>query len=119
MTDVTGFGLAGHLTGMLRESGVSAELELAAIPVLSGALELSMSGIHSHLYAANQVGVSITSSGSDPRQALLFDPQTAGGMLAAVPDIAAADARKALTGAGYTAAIIGTIADGAPHITLT
>ena len=119
MTDVTGFGLAGHLFGMLRESNVAAELSLDAIPVFDGALDLAKSGLRSHLHAANQAGVPIVSSGDDPRSAIVFDPQTAGGFLAAVPAETAEAALVELNGAGFASSLIGTITDGAPLITLT
>jgi len=115
MTDVTGFGLAGHLFGMLRESEVAAELVLDSIPIFDGALELAESGLRSHLHAANQVGVPIT-SGTDSRVDVLFDPQTAGGMLAALPAAAADSVLTDLIAAGYDSAIIGTITVGTPQI---
>jgi len=118
MTDVTGFGLAGHLFAMLRESKVAAELSLDAIPAFDGALELAESGLRSHLHAANQASVPIVTSGDDPRLALLFDPQTAGGFLAAVPPESAAVALAELGQAGFPSALIGTITEGDPRITI-
>ena len=118
MTDVTGFGLAGHLFGMLRESNVAAELSLDAIPAFDGALDLAKSGLRSHLHAANQAGVPIVSSGEDSRSAIVFDPQTAGGFLAAVPAETAEAALAELIGAGFASSLIGTITAGAPRITL-
>ena len=119
MTDVTGFGLAGHLFGMLRESGVAANVDLEAVPVFAGALELVSDGIRSHLHAANQVGIPITIGGENPRATVLFDPQTAGGLLAAVPQEEVATVVRQLTEAGFLGAVIGSLAAGEPHITLT
>lgn len=91
MTDVTGFGLAGHLTGMLRASSteeepLAAHLDLDAIPLFSGAALASRNGIRSHIYKSNAAAVPVTSAGRDLRYPLIFDPQTAGGFLAAVPE---------------------------------
>jgi len=118
MTDVTGFGLAGHLFGMLRESGAGAELTLGAIPIFDGVLELLTAGLRSHLHAANQAGVPIVSSGDDPRMPILFDPQTAGGFLAAVPSDAADATATKLIDAGFVSAVIGTITADEPRITV-
>ncbi|SDZ49774.1 selenophosphate synthase [Jannaschia faecimaris] len=115
MTDVTGFGLAGHLMAICRASGVAAEVTLDAVPVYDGAVELSDAGHFSSLHAANVRGAPVT-GGSGAKLALLHDPQTAGGMLAAVP----ADQAKALLArlrdAGHEAARIGTFTAGMPAI---
>ena len=113
-TDITGFGLLGHLVEMTRPSAVDAELDLAAIPWLEGALDCVRAGITSSLQPANvrlrrairnQVEVA-----SDPRYALLFDPQTAGGLLAGVPAERAAACLSALRAQGYPqAAVIGRV----------
>ncbi|PSN77154.1 selenide, water dikinase SelD, partial [filamentous cyanobacterium CCP4] len=86
-TDVTGFGLAGHLLEMLRASGVTATVYLDALPVLAGAAETLAAGIVSTLQPQNlQAAAFIDPAGtSHPLYPLLFDPQTAGGLLAAVP----------------------------------
>ncbi|WP_417741777.1 selenide, water dikinase SelD [Salipiger sp.] len=106
MTDVTGFGLAGHLHGICMASGVSAELTLDAIPLLPGALTLSTQGIRSTLYPKNREAVPGLTQES-PRADLLFDPQTAGGLLAAIPEGVARVAE--LRAAGFEAAVIGRI----------
>jgi selenide,water dikinase len=89
MTDVTGFGLIGHLVEMTRASGVGAELVLDRIPVLPGARELAARGVASSLLPQN---LRLREAIRDPADAealpmfpLLFDPQTAGGLLAGVP----------------------------------
>jgi selenide,water dikinase len=85
VTDVTGFGLAGHLGAMLRASGVSAVLDLAELPVLPGALELIGQGFRSTSHAENskaKKGIAVRpDAAADPRVELLFDPQTSGGLL--------------------------------------
>ncbi len=108
MTDVTGFGLAGHLRNMCEASGVGARIIQNAIPFMKGAQDLSDRGNRSSLFADNKAGAGdITGNPMD----LLFDPQTAGGLLAAVDQKAAPDLLKALQEADYEAAIIGDIID--------
>jgi selenide,water dikinase len=88
-TDVTGFGLVGHLLEMLRASAVDAEIALSAVPALDGALDLLRRGIASSLAPHNRAlsdAVDIGASpAADPRIALLYDPQTAGGLLGSLP----------------------------------
>ena len=108
MTDITGFGLAGHLRGICDASGVGAELKLDLIPLMNGALELSAAGIRSSLFEDNRTGAGPIEG---PQFDLLYDPQTAGGLLAAIAPDQAEDAVKALIKAGYHAAVIGQIND--------
>jgi selenide,water dikinase len=88
-TDLTGFGLLGHLVEMTRPSGVDAELDLAALPVLAGAAETAAAGILSSLQPANvrlrRALRNQEAALQHPNYPLLFDPQTAGGLLASVP----------------------------------
>ena len=113
MTDVTGFGLAGQLLEMLEASGCSAELELAAVPLLPGALELAGAGWESSLAAANRAAVDWRMEApSGPRVALLADPQTGGGLLAAVPAERAGALVAALRELGEPAAVIGRVEAG-------
>ncbi|MEM8791601.1 MAG: selenide, water dikinase SelD [Pseudomonadota bacterium] len=116
MTDVTGFGLAGHLWGICEGSRLSAELDLDAIPLMTGAEELSQRGVRSTLFRENRAIAPWIEEG--PRQGLLFDPQTAGGLLAAVAPDAADAILGQLREEGYHAARIGTLRAGAPHIAL-
>ena len=89
MTDVTGFGLAGHLAGICEASGVGAEVRLEDVPLMQGALDLAEGGVRSSLYPDNRA-VEGVSAPDTARGALMFDPQTGGGLLAAVPqDVAA------------------------------
>jgi selenide,water dikinase len=113
-TDLTGFGLLGHLVEMTKPSGVDAELWLSALPVLPGAEECVAAGISSSLAPANvRLRRALRNQEAfvnHPRYPLLFDPQTAGGLLASVPQ-AQVDACVAdLKAAGYThTAVIGRV----------
>jgi len=115
MTDVTGFGLAGHLMEMLDASGVAATITLADLPRLPAAAQLAAAGIASSLAPANREALEGRISGPD--DPLLYDPQTCGGLLAAVPAAMATNLLAALHAADISAAIIGRIESGAPHIT--
>lgn len=107
-TDVTGFGLSGHLLEMLGpEQG--AALELSALPALPGALASLEAGIYSTMQAAN-ARLGDHSVGPNPRRDLLLDPQTSGGLLLGVAPALAGPLRAALQAAGYgDAAIIGKV----------
>ena len=113
-TDITGFGLIGHLIEMLKPSGLSARIKLNNIPALDGALRCLANGISSSLQAQNQ-RLSIAIKGADswinhPCYPLLFDPQTSGGLLASVPPNRANACLLALHKAGYpSASIIGDV----------
>ena len=116
-TDVTGFGLLGHLVELLRASGADAELDLAALPRLQGADALLARGIRSSLHEANAAfGAALDGlDPGDPRAALLYDPQTSGGLLASVPDERADECASALAAAGCGAAArIGTVLGADP-----
>ncbi len=119
MTDVTGFGLAGHLLEILDASGCGARLNMAALPHLDGALLLAKAGQHSSLVPANRAACEgRIRNAAHPDAALLFDPQTAGGLLAAVPASKAVALLDALLAAGHPAALIGDVTAGPPGITL-
>jgi selenide,water dikinase len=118
-TDVTGFGLAGHLVDLARKSGVGAQLELASLPVLPGALELLARGVRSTFHAENaRLRADLGRLAAGPRGEILFDPQTSGGLLFGVPPERAASALVELRETGARdAAIVGrTVAPiaGAP-----
>jgi selenide,water dikinase len=113
-TDLTGFGLLGHLVEMTRPSGVDAEIDLAALPVLEGAEECVAAGILSSLQPANVRLRRALRNQADylqhPRYPLLFDPQTAGGLLASVPAASAEACLARLRELGYRhAAAIGRV----------
>ncbi len=117
MTDVTGFGLAGHLRALCRASGVGAALRMAEIPTYAGAEALAAAGVRSTLFAANRAHAEI-SGAAGPRADLLYDPQTAGGLLATVPEAAVLDVLAALEATGRAGHVIGRIVDGPPVVTI-
>ena len=110
-TDVTGFGLAGHLSAMLQASGCAAVLDLAALPDLAGVIELLEAGLRSTFHAENaRIASDLEIDGSarrSPRLPLLFDPQTSGGLLFAVAHERAESALEALLASGHAAALVG------------
>lgn len=121
LTDVTGFGLAGHLDEMLRaDPRLGAELDLAALPLWDGAEALAAAGWASTVAPANRAALlGRLDASPGARAALLVDPQTCGGLLAAVSGGAAEALVAALAAAGYTAATVGRLvprAAGAPAI---
>ena len=165
-TDVTGFGLLGHLLEMLQTQRLGAQLEMASLPVLEGALASMHAGVFSSLHSSNaQQGTAIANGPWEPekepgqasnarprtshfaawgsarvglggagtasldkglagnadlsavqakrlRRELLFDPQTAGGLLASVPWEQAQDCLQALRAQGYAhCAVIGRVCE--------
>lgn len=137
-TDITGFGLLGHLGEMVKASATSIALELAALPLLPGAAETLGQGIVSSMDPANgqaQRWVSnwpektneleINEPATNEPQApvprrILFDPQTSGGLLAALPREQAEACVAALQaqGYGYSRIIGHSLAEGSPQIQL-
>jgi selenide,water dikinase len=102
VTDVTGFGLLGHGWEVAERSGVRLELEAAALPLYAGARETAERGVRTggdarnraHLEAHVEVGAGV----GDALEALAYDPQTSGGLLATVePELV-----EGLAGAGFT-----------------
>lgn len=86
-TDVSGFGLAGHLLEMLAASAVAAEIDATALPALPGALALLSRGVRSTFHAQNaerRIQIECGAGASAERVELLFDPQTSGGLLLAL-----------------------------------
>lgn len=104
-TDLTGFGLLGHLVEMTRPSNVDAELDLGALPLLDGAQACVAAGIVSSLQDANvRLRRALRNQEAmvkHPRYPLIFDPQTAGGLLASVPADQADACIAALRELGY------------------
>ena len=118
MTDVTGFGLAGHLITMLEASSVAASIRLGDVPFLPTAVDLFSSGVRSSLWPANaDVRAQMTAPNS-PKTDLLFDPQTCGGLLATIPSESLGAVRSAFEAAGEPIWYIGDIVSGSPHLTV-
>src|SRR5690554_74450 len=114
-TDITGFGLLGHLLEMCRASDCTARLESEAVPLLHGALALAQQGICSTLKPANDAALLDCQIAArlhnHPLLTLLTDPQTSGGLLAAVPAAQADACLQQLRASGLPAAIIGSITE--------
>lgn len=120
LTDVTGFGLLGHLLEIARGSGVAAELDLAAIPILSAARHLAQAGYVTGASARNwaSYGAQVVLEGAaDWQRNLLTDPQTSGGLLVACAPQAAERVLATFREAGFAqAAVIGRLGDGTASV---
>ncbi len=113
-TDVTGFGLLGHLWEMIEGTGAGVQLDLPQVPVLEGALEMAEAGFVSSIDPHNrQVESHVLAHANvanSARYSLLFDPQTSGGLLASLPQDSAMQCLLELQQAGYRdSKIIGRI----------
>jgi selenide, water dikinase len=116
MTDVTGFGLLGHLRELSVASGVSARVEAAAVPVIDGVIELLSSGEGvsggNRRNAEFASGFTTFDGVSEPVRALLTDPMTSGGLLVAVAPERAAAMEEALRAAAADTETIGSLEAG-------
>jgi len=115
-TDITGFGLLGHIVEMTRSSGKSIVLDLDSLPILDGALEMIETGIFSSLQEQNlRLRRAIKNQAEFSQHKhypLLFDPQTSGGLLAAIPAGNAGACLAELKALGYPVSIvIGEVSD--------
>ncbi len=121
-TDVTGFGLAGHLWEMVERSGVSAVIEAAALPLLPGARESAAMGAHTGGEGRNRAWVrdrlAVAPGVAPELAALAFDPQTSGGLLIACPARKARALEAAFAADNEPLWRIGRVAKGEPHIAL-
>lgn len=120
-TDVTGFGLLGHLMEMVRAARLHAVLDAAAIPLLPGAQALAEAGIGTGAarrnWASYGAAVRLAPSVPEWRRGLLCDPQTSGGLLVAVAPEAAGAVLATIHAAGFArAAIVGALQSGPPGI---
>ncbi len=119
-TDVTGYGLLGHLAEVCRASGVAARVRASAPELLPGAIELAAEGIRPGGTDRNRRWVEEIVTWADSieeaRRVLLCDAQTSGGLLACLPEEEAELAADELREAGYAAAVVGSIEEGEPHI---
>lgn len=115
-TDVSGYGLAGHALEMGRASNVTLTLTTAALPVYEGFRQMCDLGVSTRGARENAAAVAdaveVPRDLALPKEQLLYDPQTSGGLLMSV-DEAGADALVAeLAASGHEAALIGTVAEG-------
>ncbi|MGQ7843420.1 selenide, water dikinase SelD [Granulosicoccus sp. 3-233] len=120
MTDITGFGLLGHLHRLLDGLQMGARIRSAQIPLLPGSWQLAEQGVRSSLWPENRQVLDVMAVDADipaSRLSLLCDPQTSGGLLAIVPASAQADCLERLHAAGYAEAAV--IGDMAPSATIT
>ncbi len=122
-TDVTGFGLLGHLKHIVEASGLSAVLDAGAVPMLPGVRELAARGVVPGGSKRNLRYVEGTTrfhdSVDETTRLLLADAQTSGGLLLCVPSDRAAALARALVAAGELGVVVGELAahePGAPHL---
>jgi selenide, water dikinase len=115
VTDVTGFGLVGHVHELASSSRVRAILDAAALPALPAALELASRGVRTGGDRRNRefAAEHLESDADAAVEALAFDPQTAGGLLVSVPTERAAVLDATLRDAGLLGSRIGRIEEGA------
>jgi selenide,water dikinase len=124
LTDVSGFGLIGHLLGMCRGSGVGARVDAALLPVLPGALAYaeagSATGASARNWAAYASDVDFETQVDATRRLLLTDPQTSGGLLVScAPDSTAPVLEEFRRHGCESASVIGSVAAGAPRIVIS
>ena len=122
MTDVTGFGLAGHALEMARGSGCRLRVDWSAVPLLDSARDLAAAG-----YITGASGRNWASYGADVAfsremtavdQALLCDPQTSGGLLVACAASAAAEVLDIFAKHGFAPVVIGDVTEGKAGLTI-
>ncbi len=115
-TDVTGFGLLGHAEEIAQASGARLVIDASKVPALPGALEYAREGLVAGGAGRNRQGVegkvSLADGLPDELDELLFDPQTSGGLLLAVPAERADELARALQDDGFTGARIGRVEAG-------
>ncbi len=114
-TDVTGYGLLGHLSEMLEASGVGAVVRRGAVPVWERALPLAAEGCYPGGLESNREYLEgrVFADGVGPVDLLpLYDPQTSGGLLAAVPEERASEFIRSLGEHGASGAVVGEVVEG-------
>jgi selenide,water dikinase len=121
LTDVTGFGLLGHLLEICKGSHVAAHVDWDSLPVLPGALDLAREGFTTGASKRNFAGygdkVVLASSIDDAGKALLTDPQTSGGLLVACSADTVPDVMRIFAEEGFAhAALVGEIVTGEPVV---
>jgi selenide,water dikinase len=122
VTDVTGFGLAGHLLEMLRGAKLSAEVKFDALPVIAEALEWAKQGVATGASERNWKGYGheVNFHGEEWKKKLLTDPQTSGGLLVACAPEAEKKVLQEFKKRGFgKACVIGKLSAGAARLTVT
>ena len=123
ITDVTGFGLAGHALEMARGSGCTVEIDWPKVPLLSGVRELAAQGMVTGASGRNWSGygqdVQLPASFAPQDQALLSDPQTSGGLLVACRPDTVDQVLATFRDQGFDrAAVVGRVSKGAAQLTV-
>jgi selenide,water dikinase len=123
LTDVTGFGLLGHLLEIAKGSGVAARLDWDRIPLLPGALDFAAEGIATGASGRNWTGygerVRLAANIGAAQQAVLTDPQTSGGLLVACDPAACDQVLQIFRDDGFTdAAVVGEMVAGPAEVTV-
>ncbi len=123
LTDVTGFGLLGHLLEICRGSGAGATIDFAQVPLHPGVAELAREGLVTGASGRNWAGygqdVALGTGLGDLERGLLTDPQTSGGLLVACAPDAVGDVLAVFRDEGFArAAVVGGIVAGPPRVTV-
>src|ERR1043165_6754483 len=122
LTDVTGFGLAGHLLEILRGSKLAGEVKFDSLPLISDAVEWAKQGVATGASDRNWKGYGheVNFNGDEWKKKLLSDPQTSGGLLVACAPGAVSQVLGTFQAKGFErAAVIGKLSAGAPKLTVT
>lgn len=123
LTDVTGFGLLGHLVEIAKGSGVAAHVQWNSLPLLAGSVDFAREGVVTGASARNWNGygshVKLGASLGDAERAVLTDPQTSGGLLVACDPSVTPQVLQAFRSEGFgEACVIGNIQSGAATVTV-
>ncbi len=121
LTDITGFGFAGHALEMAVHSEVKMRVSYSALPLYPSAVDMCAAGVTTGSNAGNRKicggRLEVLAALAREQEELLFDPQTSGGLLISLPEGQAAELVRALHGAGVPwAAVIGQVEKGSPRI---
>jgi selenide,water dikinase len=123
LTDVTGFGLAGHLLEICRGSKLAAQVRFDALPIIPEALEWVKQGVATGASERNWAGyghdVLLQKDFPAWKQKLLTDPQTSGGLLVACAPDAVQDVLKKFSSENFDAAVIGSLSPGPARISVS
>jgi selenide,water dikinase len=124
MTDVTGFGLLGHLLEMCRGAGLTGCVRMSSVPLLAGVLAMAerglVTGASGRNWASYGTSVRLAPGVTNAQQALLCDPQTSGGLLVACAEHAVGEVMTIFERYGFEgAAVIGAMAAGASQVSVS